>query len=115
MLKVKDGINNSDMVDGKHASSFALSNHEHSYETLHVLDLNVAEGITARGVYARHINVDGSSVYFYGHEPQYLRSQGNLNPETGRTSERGNLYTYNTASNNSGGPTTYSSVLGFLI
>lgn len=113
MLKVKDGINNSDMVDGKHASSFALSNHEHSYETLHVLDLNVAEGITARGVDARHINVNGSSVYFYGHEPQYLRSQGNLNPETGRTSERGNLYTYNTAANNSGGPTTYSSVLGF--
>ena len=40
-------------------------------------------------------------------------SKGNQNPETGRTSERGQLYTYNTTNANTGAPTTYTSVVGF--
>ena len=41
-------------------------------------------------------------------------SLGVLNPETGRTSARGNLYTYNTNyTYHDNAPTTYSSVIGF--
>lgn len=40
-------------------------------------------------------------------------SKGNQNPETGRTSNRGQLYTYNTVSTNTGQPTNYTSVIGF--
>ena len=44
---------------------------------------------------------------------QYLRSLGNQNCQTGRTQAYGNVYTYNTMSNNTGSPTPYSSVIGF--
>lgn len=44
---------------------------------------------------------------------QYLRSLGNQNCQTGRTQAYGDVYTYNTRSNNTGSPTPYSSVIGF--
>lgn len=44
---------------------------------------------------------------------QYLRSLGNQNCQTGRTQDYGNVYTYNTMSNNTDSPTSYTSVIGF--
>ena len=40
-------------------------------------------------------------------------SKGNIDPQTGRTQNLGDLYTYNTVSTNTGQPTNYTSVLGF--
>lgn len=44
---------------------------------------------------------------------QYLRSLGNQNCQTGRTQAYGDVYSYNTMSNNTGAPTDYTSVIGF--
>lgn len=44
---------------------------------------------------------------------QYLRSLGNRNCQTGRTQAYGDVYSYNTYSNNTGSPTEYTSVIGF--
>lgn len=46
------------------------------------------------------------------HSHNYINSRGNLNPQTGRTQNLGNVYSYNTVSGN-GAPTTYTSVIGF--
>lgn len=43
---------------------------------------------------------------------QYLRSLGNQNCQTGRTQAYGDVYSYNTY-NNTGSPTSYTSVIGF--
>lgn len=48
------------------------------------------------------------------HSHDYINSRGNLNPQTGRTQNLGNVYSYNTVSGtSSGAPTTYTSVIGF--
>lgn len=48
------------------------------------------------------------------HSHNYINSRGNLNPQTGRTQNLGNVYSYNTVSETSNGaPTTYTSVIGF--
>ena len=48
------------------------------------------------------------------HSHNYINSRGNLNPQTGRTQNLGNVYSYNTISGtSSGAPTTYTSVIGF--
>ena len=48
------------------------------------------------------------------HSHNYINSRGNLNPQTGRTQNLGNVYSYNTGSGTSNGaPTTYTSVIGF--
>lgn len=48
------------------------------------------------------------------HSHNYINSRGNLNPQTGRTQNLGNVYSYNTARGTSNGaPTTYTSVIGF--
>lgn len=48
------------------------------------------------------------------HSHDYINSRGNLNPQTGRTQNLGNVYSYNTVSGTSdGAPTTYTSVIGF--
>lgn len=48
------------------------------------------------------------------HSHNYINSRGNLNPQTGRTQNLGNVYSYNTTSGTSNGaPTTYTSVIGF--
>lgn len=48
------------------------------------------------------------------HSHNYINSRGNLNPQTGRTQNLGNVYSYNTVSRtSSGAPTTYTSVIGF--
>lgn len=50
------------------------------------------------------------------HSHNYINSRGNLNPQTGRTQNLGNVYSYNTVSGTSNGaPTTYTSVIGFGI
>lgn len=48
------------------------------------------------------------------HSHNYINSRGNLKPQTGRTQNLGNVYSYNTVSGTSNGaPTTYTSVIGF--
>lgn len=48
------------------------------------------------------------------HSHNYINSRGNLNPQTGRTQNLGNVYSYNTFSGtSSGAPTIYTSVIGF--
>lgn len=48
------------------------------------------------------------------HSHNYINSRGNLNPQTGRTQNLGNVYSYNTVSGTSNGaPTTHTSVIGF--
>lgn len=48
------------------------------------------------------------------HSHNYIDSRGNLNPQTGRTQNLGNVYSYNTVSGTSNGaPATYTSVIGF--
>ena len=48
------------------------------------------------------------------HSHNYINSRGNLNPQTGRTQNLGNVYSYNTVSGTSNGaPTIYTSVIGF--
>lgn len=48
------------------------------------------------------------------HSHNYINSRGNLNPQTGRTQNLGDVYSYNTISGtSSGAPTTYTSVIGF--
>lgn len=48
------------------------------------------------------------------HSHNYINSRGNLNPQTGRTQNLGDVYSYNTFSGTSNGaPTMYTSVIGF--
>lgn len=48
------------------------------------------------------------------HSHNYINSRGKLNPQTGRTQNLGDVYSYNTVSGTSNGaPTTYTSVIGF--
>ena len=62
---------------------------------------------------------DGTNMYVWNpnnfnvNTAQYLRSLGNQNCQTGRTQAYGDVYTYNTHKDNTGSPTTYSSVIGF--
>lgn len=62
---------------------------------------------------------DGTNMYVWNpnnfnvNTAQYLRSLGNQNCQTGRTQNYGDVYSYNTYSNNTGSPTTYASVIGF--
>lgn len=48
------------------------------------------------------------------HSHNYINSRGTLNPQTGRTQNLGDVYSYNTVSGiSNGAPTTYTSVIGF--
>ena len=68
-------------------------------------------------------NVDGSGNVTWtfaeiggaaaNHTHNYIVSRGNLNAQTGRTQSLGDVYSYNTVSGKTGGPTTYTSVIGF--
>lgn len=68
-------------------------------------------------------NVDGSGNVTWtfaeiggaaaNHTHNYIVSRGNLNAQTGRTQSLGDVYSYNTESDKTGGPTTYTSVIGF--
>lgn len=49
----------------------------------------------------------------YADSAGQLRSKGILAPQTGRTQSLGDVYSYNTNSEVTGGPTTYTSVIGF--
>lgn len=70
----------------------------------------------------RSVNGSGSVSWSFAdiggapanHSHNYINSRGNLNPQTGRTQNLGNVYSYNTVSGTSNGaPTTYTSVIGF--
>ena len=56
---------------------------------------------------------EGTNVSLNGHTHDFINSKGNLNAQTGRTQNLGNVYSYNTVSGNTGGPTTYTSIIGF--
>lgn len=62
---------------------------------------------------------DGTNMYVWNpnnfnvNTAQYLRSLGSQNCQTGRTQNYGDVYSYNTYSNNTGSPTFYTSVIGF--
>lgn len=68
-------------------------------------------------------NVDGSGDVTWtfaeiggaaaNHTHNYIVSRGNLNAQTGRTQSLGDVYSYNTVFGTTGGPTTYTSVIGF--
>lgn len=47
------------------------------------------------------------------HTHNYINSRGILSPQTGRTQNLGNVYSYNTNSTTTGAPTTYTAVIGF--
>lgn len=55
----------------------------------------------------------GTNISLDGHTHNYIVSRGNLDAQTGRTQSLGDVYSYNTVSGNTGGPTTYTSVIGF--
>lgn len=55
----------------------------------------------------------GTNISLNGHTHNYIVSRGNLDAQTGRTQSLGDVYSYNTVSGNKGGPTTYTSVIGF--
>lgn len=55
----------------------------------------------------------GTNISLNGHTHNYIVSRGNLNAQTGRTQSLGDVYSYNTVSGKTGGPTTYTSVIGF--
>lgn len=55
----------------------------------------------------------GTNVSLNGHTHDFINSKGNLNAQTGRTQNLGNVYSYNTVLGNTGGPTTYTSIIGF--
>lgn len=78
---------------------------------------NITIGNTTRSVNGS-ANVSWSLADIGGapasHSHNYINSRGNLNPQTGRTQNLGNVYSYNTVSGTSNGaPTTYTSVIGF--
>lgn len=78
---------------------------------------NITIGNTTRSVNGS-ANVSWSLADIGGapasHSHNYINSRGVLNPQTGRTQNLGNVYSYNTVSGTSNGaPTTYTSVIGF--
>ena len=78
---------------------------------------NITIGNTTRSVNGS-ANVSWSLADIGGapasHSHNYINSRGNLNPQTGRTQNLGDVYSYNTVSGTSNGaPTTYTSVIGF--
>lgn len=78
---------------------------------------NITIGNTTRSVNGS-ANVSWSFADIGGapanHSHDYINSRGTLNPQTGRTQNLGNVYSYNTVSGtSSGAPTTYTSVIGF--
>lgn len=44
----------------------------------------------------------GTNVSLNGHTHDFINSKGNLNAQTGRTQNLGNVYSYNTVSGNTG-------------
>ena len=56
---------------------------------------------------------EGFNVSLNGHTHDFINSKGNRNAQTGRTQNLGHVYSYNTIAGNTGGPTTYTSIIGF--
>ena len=54
-----------------------------------------------------------NKLYHEGYLPTNIDSKGVMSPQTGRNQNLGNVYTYSTNTDVSGGPTVYSAVLGF--
>ena len=95
----------SDKLDGYHASNLLTS------VTNTNNGISVTVGGTTKSV--SNISVNYASSSGNADTAQYLRSLGNQNCQTGRTQNYGDVYTYNTYANNTGAPTSYTSVIGF--
>ena len=95
----------SDKLDGYHASNLLTS------VTNTNNGISVTVGGTTKSV--SNISVNYASSAGSADTAQYLRSLGNQNCQTGRTQNYGDVYTYNTYANNTGAPTSYTSVIGF--
>lgn len=68
------------------------------------------DGSAAKSINITYSNVGAAAA---SHTHTSLVSLGAQTPETGRTSSRGGIYTYNTNASVTGGPTTYTSIIGF--
>ena len=95
----------SNKLDGYHASDLLTS------VTNTNNGISVTVGGTTKSV--SNISVNYASSAGSADTAQYLRSLGNQNCQTGRTQNYGDVYTYNTYANNTGAPTSYTSVIGF--
>lgn len=95
----------SDKLDGYHASDLLTS----------VTNTNNGISVTVGGTTKSVSNISVNYATSSGNADtaQYLRSLGNQNCQTGRTQNYGDVYTYNTYANNTGAPTSYTSVIGF--
>lgn len=95
----------SDKLDGYHASDLLTS----------VTNTNNGISVTVGGTTKSisNISVNYAASAGSADTAQYLRSLGNQNCQTGRTQNYGDVYTYNTYANNTGAPTSYTSVIGF--
>ena len=95
----------SDKLDGYHASNLLTS----------VTNTNNGISVTVGGTTKSVSNISVNYATSSGNADtaQYLRSLGNQNCQTGRTQNYGDVYTYNTYANNTGAPTSYTSVIGF--
>lgn len=95
----------SDKLDGYHVSDLLTS------VTNTNNGISVTVGGTTKSV--SNISVNYANSAGSADTAQYLRSLGNQNCQTGRTQNYGDVYTYNTYTNNTGAPTSYTSVIGF--
>lgn len=72
---------------------------------------NSAKSVNGSGNVSWSLTEIGAAAANHTHN--YIVSRGNLNAQTGRTQSLGDVYSYNTVSGNTGGPTTCTSVIGF--
>lgn len=103
-------LTNSSEADGTTASDKKAST---SYKDITAAQAGLRGGVAYTSV---QDTVDDSRVNNanYADRAQYLDSYGNVAPESGRTSSRGGVYTYNMYNETANGaPSTYLSVIGF--
>lgn len=93
---------NADLLDGKHIQELFtnLSNSGNN--------ISLTIGNTTKTL---QVNYSNSSTISYS--AHCLQSRGNLAPQTGRTQNLGDVYSYNTNYSVTGGPATYTSIIGF--
>lgn len=72
---------------------------------------NTAKNVDGSGNVSWSLSEIGAAAANHAHN--YIVSRGNLDAQTGRTQNLGDVYSYSTTSSNTGGPTTYTSVIGF--
>jgi hypothetical protein len=72
---------------------------------------NTAKNVDGSGNVSWSLSEIGAAAANHAHN--YIVSRGNLDAQTGRTQNLGDVYSYSTTSSNTGCPTTYTSVIGF--